>query len=62
MPAVLDPGLSGDLIVRLENLESALRSRYPNAMGFIRPGFDEEVPGLVRPWTLQTEIDEENEV
>jgi hypothetical protein len=30
-------------------------------MAFVRPGFDEEVPGIVRPWDLDPHEDENEE-
>ena len=36
----------------LERLDQDLVARLPRAMEFIRPGFDEPIPGMVRPWSL----------
>jgi hypothetical protein len=36
----------------LERVEQELAGRFPRAMEFVRPGFDESVPGTVRPWSL----------
>ena len=36
----------------LERIDQDLAARIPRAMEFIRPGFDEPVPGVVRPWSL----------
>lgn len=36
----------------LEGIEQELADRIPRAMEFVRPGFDESVPGTVRPWSL----------
>ena len=52
-PSVLDRGLTRDLMARLEAIERDMRRRYPNAMSFVRPGFDEEIPGIVRPWAVE---------
>jgi hypothetical protein len=41
----------------LESIDRDLAERIPRAMEFVRPGFDEPIPGLVRPWSL-TEDDE----
>ena len=60
-PGVLDAGLVKYLADELSFLESELRERFPFAMAFVRPGFDEEVPGVVRPWKLDPDEDE-NEV
>ena len=49
---VLDSGLVKYLADELAFLEDELRERFPFAMAFVRPGFDEEVPGVVRPWDL----------
>ena len=40
------------LAARLERLDHDLAVRVPRAMEFVRPGFDEPVPGMVRPWSL----------
>ena len=40
------------LAARLERIDQELAQRIPRAMEFVRPGFDEPVPGLVRPWAL----------
>ena len=36
----------------LERIDQELANRLPRAMEFVRPGFDESVPGTVRPWSL----------
>jgi hypothetical protein len=36
----------------LEGIDHELAARIPRAMEFVRPGFDEAVPGTVRPWRL----------
>jgi hypothetical protein len=36
----------------LEGIDRELAERLPRAMEFVRPGFDEPVPGVVRPWSL----------
>jgi hypothetical protein len=58
---LLDPGLVTYLADQLAFLESELRERFPFAMAFVRPGFDEEVPGVVRPWKLDSDEDGEDE-
>ena len=40
------------LAARLERIDHDLATRIPRAMEFVRPGFDEPVPGTVRPWSL----------
>jgi hypothetical protein len=55
---VLDSGLVKYLADELVFLENELRERFPFAMAFVRPGFDEEVPGVVRPWKLDPHEDE----
>lgn len=35
-------GVPAHLIVQLDAVDAGLRTRFPNAMGFVRPGFDEE--------------------
>ena len=40
------------LAARLERIDHDLAARIPRAMEFVRPGFDEPVPGTVRPWSL----------
>jgi hypothetical protein len=55
---MLDPGLVRYLADELAFLENELRDRFPFAMAFVRPGFDEEVPGLVKPWNLAPHEDE----
>jgi hypothetical protein len=59
---VLDPGLVKYLLDELTTLASELRRRFPFAMAFVRPGFDEEIPGVVRPWSVNpAEEDDEDE-
>jgi hypothetical protein len=36
----------------LERIDGEIAARIPRAMEFVRPGFDEQVPGTVRPWSL----------
>jgi hypothetical protein len=60
-PGVLDAGLVKYLADELTFLESELRERFPFAMAFVRPGFDEEVPGVVRPWKLDPHEDEDED-
>ena len=57
--SLVEPGLVRHLSDELQALDSSLERRFPMAMAFVRPGFDEEVPGLVRPWSLEEEDDEE---
>ena len=57
-PGVLDAGLVKYLADELSFLENELRERFPFAMAFVRPGFDEEIPGVVRPWKLDAHEDE----
>lgn len=40
------------LAARLERLDADLAAQLPRAMEFVRPGFDEPLPGTVRPWSL----------
>ena len=40
------------LAAMLERIDQELAQRIPRAMEFVRPGFDEPVPGTIRPWTL----------
>ncbi len=40
------------LAAMLEQIDQELGERIPRAMEFVRPGFDEPVPGTVRPWSL----------
>jgi hypothetical protein len=56
---LLDPGLVRYLADELAFLEDELRERFPFAMAFVRPGFDEEVPGVVRPWKLDPREEED---
>lgn len=44
----------------LEQVDQELAARVPRAMEFVRPGFDEAVPGTVRPRSLTCE-DERND-
>ena len=48
------------LAAMLDRIDQELAQRIPRAMEFIRLGFDEPIPGTVRPWTL-TPDDEEGE-
>ena len=36
----------------LERIDQDLAERIPRAMEFVRPGFDEPIPGVIRPWSL----------
>jgi hypothetical protein len=58
---LLDPGLVTYLLGNLKQIESELADRFPLAMAFVRPGFDEEIPGLVRPWSIMPEEEEEED-
>jgi hypothetical protein len=40
------------LAARLERIDADLAAHIPRAMEFVRPGFDEPLPGAVRPWSL----------
>ena len=42
---------------QLERIDRELGARIPRAMEFVRPGFDEAVPGTVRPWRLTGDDD-----
>jgi hypothetical protein len=48
------------MAAQLERIDRDLGTRIPRAMEFIRPGFDEPIPGTVRPWSL-TATDESSE-
>jgi hypothetical protein len=58
---LLDAGLVAYLTANLKQIESELADRFPLAMAFIRPGFDEEIPGFVRPWSIMPDEDEEDD-
>ncbi len=59
--ALVDSGLLTYFTDTLKKIACELCDRFPLAMAFVRPGFDEEVPGLVRPWTLDpTEGEDED--
>jgi len=58
---LLDGGLISYLTASLKQLETDLAERFPHAMAFVRPGFDEEIPGIVRPWSIMPEEDDEDE-
>jgi hypothetical protein len=58
---LLDPGLVSYLTANLRQIESELTDRFPLAMAFVRPGFDEEIPGIVRPWSIMPQEDDEDE-
>ena len=58
---VVDPGLVKHLVEELAVLQKEVREQFPFAMAFVRPGFDEEIPGIVRPWKLDAHEDEEDE-
>jgi hypothetical protein len=59
--SVIDAWLVNHLVETLKQIGADLSERFPLAMGFVRPGFDEEIPGLVRPWSLDPVADEEEE-
>jgi hypothetical protein len=40
------------IVETLERIDQDLSERIPRAMEFVRPGFDEPIPGSVRPWSL----------
>jgi hypothetical protein len=40
-------GVPAQAVAMLDALDAAVRSRFPNAMAFVRPGFDEP-PGAAR--------------
>ena len=40
------------LATMLERIDQDLAERIPRAMEFVRPGFDEPIPGVIRPWSL----------
>ena len=57
---IIDPGLVEMPFVGLwSGFSWNSPERFPLAMAFVRPGFDEEIPGLVRPWSIMP--DEEYE-
>lgn len=58
---LLDAGLTRHLAGELEHIGQQLQERFPHAMAFIRPGFDEDIPGLVRPWSIEPAEEEEDE-
>jgi hypothetical protein len=58
---LLDGGLISYLTVNLKQLEAELAERFPHAMAFVRPGFDEEIPGIVRPWSIMPDEDDEED-
>jgi hypothetical protein len=58
---LLDPGLVTYLVANLRRIEAELAERFPLAMAFVRPGFDEEIPGLVRPWSIMPDEDDDEE-
>ena len=45
------------LAAALEQIDRDLAARIPRAMEFVRPGFDESLPGAVRPWRLTADDD-----
>lgn len=49
---VLDLGLVRYLVTELASLDRELSERFPLAMAFVRPGFDETIPGSVAPWSV----------
>jgi hypothetical protein len=52
---VLDSALVLHLVAVLQQIDAELAARFPHAMAFVRPGFDEEIPGIVPMWTLSPE-------
>ena len=58
---LIDGGLAEYLRGSLERIESELAERFPLAMAFVRPGFDEEIPGIVRPWSIMPDDDDEED-
>jgi hypothetical protein len=59
--ALVDPGLITYFTDTCKKIACELCDRFPLAMAFVRPGFDEEVPGLVRPWTVDPTEGEDEE-
>ena len=57
---LIDAGLAEYLRETLGRIESELTERFPLAMAFVRPGFDEEIPGLVRPWSIMPDEEDED--
>ena len=57
---LLDAGLVTYFADELTFLENELHERFPFAMAFVRPGFDEEIAGIVRPWKLDPHEDEDD--
>lgn len=49
------------LAATLERIDAEVADRFPRAMEFVRPGFDEAVPGTVRPWSLTRQKDEKEQ-
>ena len=41
------------LAIQLDRIDQSLTARIPRAMEFVRPGFDEAIPGTVRPWSVR---------
>jgi hypothetical protein len=58
---LIDRGLVEYLLGNLRQIERALKERFPLAMAFVRPGFDEEIPGIVRPWSIMPDEDDEED-
>jgi hypothetical protein len=52
---VLDSALVSHLVAVLEQIDAELARRFPRAMAFVRPGFDEEIPGIVPMWKRSPE-------
>ena len=58
---LLDAWLVSYLTDNLKQIEAELTERFPLAMAFVRPGFDEEIPGIVRPWSIMPAEDAEED-
>ena len=59
--AIVDAGLVRYVVENLTRLKAGLLERFPLAMAFVRPGFDEEIPGIVRPWSVNPDQDDEED-
>jgi hypothetical protein len=58
---VMDAGLIDHLVENLKQIEAELTARFPLALAFVRPGFDERIPGIVRPWSIMPDEEEDEE-
>jgi hypothetical protein len=58
---LIDAGLVEFLVANLKQIEMQLATRFPLAMAFVRPGFDEHIPGIVRPWSIMPEEEDEED-